>query len=243
MERDYSSMLIKSNNLNNKFYNNLIILSLFAFQSLIRCVPGVGLYFCTLNMFQTKFCGSNSPDPIQAISFGVLARSFTGAVLIPVTVIKTRYESGIFSYKSIPHAIRHTYAIDGAKGLVCGLAPTLVRDAPFSGLYYMFYTQLKTIVPSPSRSAPSPVLTFLCGLTSGLLASFVTHPADVIKTKMQLYPKQFPNIFSTFFIIVNEKGFTGLFSGLLPRMIRRTLVASMSWTVYEQIMVNFGLKD
>ena len=75
------------------------------------------------------------------------------------------------------------------------------------------------------------------------MASFVTHPADVIKTKMQLYPKQFPNIFSTFFIIVNEKGFTGLFSGLLPRMIRRTLVASMSWTVYEQIMVNFGLKD
>lgn len=36
-----------------------------------------------------------------------------------------------------------------------------------------------------------PLLNFTCGICAGLLASAVTQPADVIKTKMQLYPNKF----------------------------------------------------
>lgn len=59
---------------------------------------------------------------------------------------------------------------------------------------------------------------------------------------MQLYPKQFPSSFTTAVFIVKSKGASGLFSGLVPRMMRRTLVASMAWTVYEQMMQTVGLK-
>lgn len=59
---------------------------------------------------------------------------------------------------------------------------------------------------------------------------------------MQLYPKQFPSSLSTVIFIVKQKGAQGLFSGLVPRMMRRTLMASMAWTVYEQMMKNIGLK-
>jgi len=160
------------------------------FQSLLRCVPGVGLYFCSLDWLQSQFCsksnGSKShPSALQAVFFGVVARSFSGSVLIPVTVIKTRYESGVFSYGSVSQALRHTYVSEGARGLTSGLVPTLMRDAPFSGLYFMFYSQLKSLflVSSPSatnNSSISPILTFSCGLNAGLMASIATHPMDVV---------------------------------------------------------------
>lgn len=59
---------------------------------------------------------------------------------------------------------------------------------------------------------------------------------------MQLYPKQFPSVLATVLAISKSKGPQGLFSGLVPRMLRRTLVASMAWTVYEQMMKSVGLK-
>lgn len=39
-----------------------------------------------------------------------------------------------------------------------------------------------------------PVTNFSCGMFAGFLASAVTQPADVIKTKMQLYPKTFTSL-------------------------------------------------
>lgn len=125
------------------------------------------------------------------------SRSIAGILLIPVTVVKTRFESGVFEYKSITHALRHTYHFEGVRGLTSGLLPTLMRDVPFSGLYYMFYSQLKSFVlphhPSrgtgplsarhswmPNNVVSQSFVTFMCGLNAGLMASVVTQPMDVV---------------------------------------------------------------
>ncbi|CAG2114062.1 unnamed protein product [Medioppia subpectinata] len=157
--------------------------------SLLRCAPGVGLHFSALDFLKTRFCKNSNgvqcqPSAVQALCFGVISRSFSGFILIPVTVIKTRYESGIFSYKTLRQALRHTYVSEGPRGLIAGLMPTLMRDAPFSGLYYMFYSQLRQMAlrsssTSPSNQSISPILTFTIGLNAGLLASIVTQPMDV----------------------------------------------------------------
>lgn len=165
----------------------------------MRCVPGVGLHFCCLDTLQSHFCAGRQPRAGEALVFGAASRSLAGVLLIPVTVVKTRYESGVFVYKSITDALRHTYQFEGIRGLTSGLAPTLMRDVPFSGLYYMFYTQLKAFLfplclaksnspssSSPSASSPSLIsssfVTFACGINAGLLASVTTQPMDVVST-------------------------------------------------------------
>lgn len=81
---------------------------------------------------------------------------------------------------------------------------------------------------------------FGCGVGAGVLASLVTQPADVIKTRLQL------NSNTTVVAVIREmavkEGVTGFFRGGVPRMLRRTMMAALAWTVYEQAMKNIGLK-
>lgn len=59
---------------------------------------------------------------------------------------------------------------------------------------------------------------------------------------MQLYPGQFSSVIRAMIHINQTMGLQGYFRGLAPRMLRRTLMAAMAWTVYEQITLRMGLK-
>ncbi|XP_041978269.1 mitochondrial glycine transporter-like isoform X2 [Aricia agestis] len=211
--------------------------------SIARCVPGVGLYFSSLHWLKTKL-GKTNLTALEAITLGVAARTMSGVALIPITVIKTRYESGVYKYTSLSGALRDTYRAEGLRGLSCGLGPTLARDAPFSGLYLMFYTQTKQAVPQEWLQAPatSNMIHFSCGVVAGIAASLATNPADVLKTKMQLYPEKFPNMLTALIYVHQTYGIQGYFKGAVPRMLRRTLMAAMAWTVFEEITKTIGLK-
>lgn len=59
---------------------------------------------------------------------------------------------------------------------------------------------------------------------------------------MQLYPDKFQNISSVIVHVHEKYGPSGYFKGLVPRMLRRTLMAAMAWTIYERITRGIGLK-
>lgn len=171
---------------------------------------------------------------------GASARSIAGVVLLPVTVIKTRFESEVYHYRSMSEATRDIYRTHGMRGLYSGLIPTLIRDAPYSGIYLVFYVQAKRFVPERVKEGSHLVAAnFACGIVAGLLASLVTQPADVIKTHMQLSPGKFSSIATTVLLIAKEEGVAGYFRGLVPRMLRRTLVTAMAWSFYEQVTKGF----
>ncbi|KAK3910381.1 Mitochondrial glycine transporter [Frankliniella fusca] len=208
--------------------------------SIARCVPGVGLYFSSLHFLSSNLI-EGSPGPLQAISLGIVARSFSGICLIPLTVVKTRYESGVYQYNSMVHAVKSIYRSEGIRGLTCGLVPTLLRDAPFSGIYLMFYTQAKNVATHGGHIEKHPIVNYSCGIVAGLLASAATQPADVIKTKMQLYPKTFASIHEVVLYVYQKYGPMGFFKGLSPRILRRSLMAATTWTVYEQVSKKLSL--
>lgn len=210
--------------------------------SIARCVPGVGVYFCSLHWLTTEFTSGNA-SPVEAMFLGALARSFSGVILLPFTVIKTRFESGEYNYRGVSQALRSIYVSEGARGLYCGLIPTLVRDAPFSGIYLLFYTSMKNVVPQGWKEGHSaPPTYFCCGMVSGLLAAMATQPADVIKTQIQLYPYRFHNIPDVVSHLYKEHGIRVFYTGIVPRLLRRTLMTAMAWTVYEQMTVKLKLK-
>ena len=120
-----------------------------------------------------------------------------------------------------------------------GFGATLARDVPFSAIYFAVYTQLKQMIAESDKShSPGSVLrSFYCGLIAGTVASIITQPADVIKTSLQLFPTEYNHrkTGETLRSIHRQLGFRGYFSGLMPRLVRRTLIAAMSWTVYDKV--------
>ena len=122
--------------------------------SITRTVPGVGLYFGSIEALKDLRAAGSSNSGAAAnwmvgdFALGVVARCISASVMNPVSVVKTRFESaahtsggGDYAYRGVGHALASICRLEGARGLTCGLAPTIFRDAPYSGFYFMFYTQ------------------------------------------------------------------------------------------------------
>lgn len=207
--------------------------------SLCRTVPGVGLYFASMHWMRNTVC-EGKPSTLQSMVIGGTARTVAGSVMIPFTVVKTRMESGTFQYRSVTAAISHILSTEGVRGLARGLGPTLVRDVPFSGLYLAFYDVLKSKSPAWLSSSSPECAHMVAGLGAGLLASIVTQPADVVKTRMQT--SSIPGLGRAVTTLYTEAGCRAFTVGLAPRMLRRTVMAALAWTVYERINTTLSLK-
>ena len=175
---------------------------------------------------------------MQSMMVGCLARICAGVLLIPITVVKTRWEAAgsKFQYrgKGMMVAIKTIMAREGVRGMVAGLVPTIVRDAPYSGIYLMFYNNLKYLLVEKSEEGrEKQMLHFLCGLLSGAMATLIVQPADVVKTHLQLVQGRL-GARQVMLGIYKTRGLGGFMVGAGPRVLRKSLMSALTWSVYEQ---------
>nr|KAJ3401356.1 hypothetical protein HK105_004500 [Polyrhizophydium stewartii] len=148
---------------------------------------------------------------------------------MPITVVKIRYESNLYNYTSLWGAMSSIARHEGLPGFFRGFGATALRDAPYAGVYVLFYESLKTAVAA--------------GFMGGLSATLATQPFDMVKTRMQLKPAEYRGLVRSFAKIAASEGMRGFFAGMLPRLVRKPLSSAISWTVYEEVMRWFGARD
>ncbi|KIV86902.1 hypothetical protein PV11_02483 [Exophiala sideris] len=232
--------------------------------SALRTGFGSALYFTTLSSLRqifanasTKSIGDVLPVAVkksssvlpkltnaQNLMAGASARVFAGFVLMPFTVIKVRYESDLYSYKSIASASRSIYASEGLKGFFSGFGATAVRDAPYAGLYVVFYeackTRLNKLLSTETDQRPTFASSATINASSGViaagLATSFTNPFDAVKTRLQLMPKKYRNMVNATRTMLKEDGLKSFFDGLALRMGRKALSSALAWTVYEELI-------
>lgn len=183
---------------------------------------------------------------------GSLARVFAGFVMMPVTVLKVRYESSFYNYTTLWTATREIIRTEGIRSMFAGFGATAIRDAPYAGLYVVFYEQLKTsFVADGFRSklgneedsnvnGRNATVNFISAAVASTLATTVTNPFDVIKTRVQLMPATYRNMIHAMKLIIIEKkdgGVRCLFDGVGLRMARKAVSSALAWSVYEELVL------
>jgi len=119
----------------------------------------------------------------------------------------------------------------------------LIRDAPYAGMAYLFYEQGKLYI---RKNTPVPLPPMLINATAaglgGGLATILTHPPDVIKTRMQMPGRAYPGVFAAIVAIYKKEGVHGFLKGIVPRTARRILVMSFTWVLYEEIVAAAAIR-
>lgn len=205
--------------------------------TLARVGVGAGTYFVALSLLLED----KRSDGKQTFMAGAMSRVFAGIIVSPLTVIKTRMEFDALNVNSTSmwQILVKIVNVDGVQGLYRGLVATMCRDAPYSGLYVLFYSRLKEKVGAEKDGLRSVVVHFGCGVIASLGATCVTHPADTIKTRLQLHSdgkslKYKLNMRSAIRRLYVEEGGRGFFRGFVPRMMKRAISTALTWTLFEQ---------
>lgn len=233
---------------------------------------GSGLYFFTLNEMRHYFATHTSPvdgaaaGPSHSSKLPVLsgqmnlltgatARATVGFLMMPITIIKVRYESDLYAYKSILHATRQIYKTHGLKGFFYGFGATAIRDAPYAGLYVYVYelskAQLSAAALSSSSSSSSTMtinagegrtnlrtwgVNFTSGLVAGFGATLLTNPFDVMRTRMQLRPSLYKNFWTAGRRLYAEEGARSFLDGVGLRIARKSFSSAFTWSLYEFVL-------
>ena len=120
----------------------------------------------------------------------------------------------------------------GMRGLWRGMLPTILSNAPFSGIYYCIYSELKKAAAQRSE-APFPVVNFGAGVIAAMAATLATQPTDVVRAWVQLGAS---GGFADSSSRMRQHGGRVLMSGAMPRFMKRSLQTALVWTLYEELM-------
>lgn len=80
----------------------------------------------------------------------------------------------------------------------------------------------------------------LSSALAGAASTAVTNPFDALKTRLQVLPGVYTNMWSALGRILREEGGRRLFDGLGLRIARKAVSSSVVWTAYEFFIAKVG---
>lgn len=202
-------------------------------------VPATVMYFTIYDQLCARLRAKYPSDSLWIpVCSGASARSFSVTLISPIEMIRTKMQSKRLSYLEIGTAVKHSVKTEGILSLWRGLGPTLLRDVPFSALYWFNYEGLKKYF---DQRNPTFSFSLFAGAISGSIAAVITLPFDVVKTHRQIelgessvtgaqVSKRTADVMRQ---IVKERGARGLFTGIVPRLSKVAPACALMISTYE----------
>ena len=206
--------------------------------TLALALPTTVFYFTSYEQLKHTFTDwYPHPENKTAISTaaGGIARIIACAAVAPVELVRTKMQSQKMAFFEVRKAVAKTVGKEGIFSLWKGFTATMMRDVPFSAIYWPFYEYLR---PQEYEFKK----TFVAGAVAGTIASTLTLPFDAIKTRRQLelgeviVKNSKGRSPSNLFVakeIYEVHGVRGFFTGLTPRIIKVAPACAIMISSYE----------
>lgn len=185
---------------------------------------------------------------IQKASAGSLASIFSAMAICPTELVKCRLQamhemevSGkitIGQRSTVWTVVKTVLKTAGPLGFYQGLTSTIVREIPgyfcFFGAYELCRSTFAQYMGTEKDGIGILPLMFSGGF-GGACLWLVVYPIDCVKSRIQVYSLtgRQQGFMKTFMSIIRTEGFTALYSGLTPTMIRTFPANGALFLAYE----------
>lgn len=198
----------------------------FAFAS-IR----IGLYEPLKEMFASRLDSESWTMRVRLLS-GASAGAIAVCIAQPTDVAKVRMQcSGatgcLSTYSNIVRA-------DGVCGLWRGVCPNIARNSIVNCAEVVTYDTVKTNLVKAFHLSDSPTTHCGSALVSGLVATLVASPVDVIKTRMMGGGGAAGGLLKVTSDLLKDGGLRALYKGFVPSFVRIGGWNVVMFVTYEQ---------
>ena len=191
---------------------------------------------------------------------GIAATAAHDCILTPMDVVKQRLQLGC--YKGALDCTRSVIKTEGLSALFRSYPTTLVINAPYGAVLVAVNEKVKSwlVEPSTTSAEKQGLLPryFLSAGVAAACASILTHPLDVVKTRLQtqdcfckeppvncprrlaampqeVFTPKYSDFSTSVRTILAEEGIRGFYRGLIPRAALSIPGAAMCWGTYESV--------
>lgn len=167
----------------------------------------------------------------------LIAACFSGFVtsflVTPIERIKVLLQSSN-AYKNEIDCFQKVIKVEGVVGIFTrGLGPTLAREIPSYGIYFLIYGLLMQLPLATQLGTLAPLI---FGAVTGCASWIPVYPIDVVKTLVQASDgSQNVSALEITKQLYNDRGIRGFFDGLTPKMLRAAVNHSVTFYIYDMI--------
>ncbi|QIW96403.1 hypothetical protein AMS68_001921 [Peltaster fructicola] len=168
--------------------------------------------------------------------------------LCPFEAVKVRSQTTLPPFaKGTYDGISKIVAAEGFSGLYKGIYPlwgrqipyTMMKFASFESIVEQIYHTLPGQKSDYSKTAQTGIA-FVGGYMAGILCAIVSHPADVMVSKLNANRQAGEGFGAAVGRIYKDIGFGGLWNGLPVRIVMVGTLTGLQWMIYDSFKIYMG---
>jgi len=223
--------------------------------TLALTVPATVIYFTMYEQIKQKIelqrkrgvenevaSDGDIPKWVPLVS-GCLARCSAVTLVNPLELVRTKIQSQKMPWPEVINCLKDLISRRGYRGLWNGYTATLMRDVPFSAMYWPLLEQGRSFFNQYTSHRDSFLVHFGSGAYAGAVASTLTLPFDVVKTIKQIEISEkdmlrgksvtYRSNMTIVMELLKQQGPKALFAGLTPRLLKAAPSCAIMISSYE----------